>query len=247
MQLLNQLIQSREQSQKWLAVLVDPDKMKTPELLKQFIGSCEYAKVDLILVGGSLLLNDSLYECISVIKSTTHIPVVIFPGSPLQISDKADAILFLSLISGRNPELLIGNHVTVAPYLKKTGIEILPTGYILVDCGNATTVSYISNTQPIPYHKPEIAAVTALAGEMLGLKLIYVDGGSGAQKPVSQKCLELIKQQTSVPLITGGGIRSLDDAQKAWNAGADVVVVGTAFENDPQLILSFRNRTTVSA
>lgn len=245
MRILDQLIQSHESSRKLLAVLVDPDKIQSIELLRQFIGSCEYAKVDIILVGGSLLMNDSLEQCIETIKSSTKIPVVIFPGSPLQISGKADAILFLSLISGRNPELLIGSHVVAAPYLKKTGIEILPTGYILIDCGNATTVSYISNTQPIPYHKPEIAAVTALAGEMLGLKLIYADGGSGAQKPISEKTISAIKKQTTIPLITGGGIRNLEDAEKAWHAGADVVVVGTAFENDPTLIHSFRNRSTV--
>jgi phosphoglycerol geranylgeranyltransferase len=245
MVILDKLIESRKSSKKLLAVLIDPDKIQSTELLKQFIGSCEYAEADLILVGGSLLMNDSLDAYITTIKSSTNIPVVIFPGSPLQISGKADAILFLSLISGRNAELLIGSHVTAAPYLKKTGIEILPTGYMLVDCGNATTVSYISNTQPIPYHKPEIAAVTALAGEMLGLKLIYVDGGSGAQKPVSQKTIEAIKKQTTLPLITGGGIRNLEDAENAWSAGADVVVIGTAFENDPQLILSFRNRSVV--
>ncbi len=231
---------------KLLAVLIDPDKIKNEESLKQFIGSCEYAKADLIFVGGSLLVNDMLSECIKTIKANTTIPVIIFPGSPLQISGSADGILFLSLISGRNPELLIGNHVIAAPYLKKTGIEVLPTGYMLIDCGSSTTVSYISNTQAIPFDKPEIAACTALAGEMLGLKLIYLDGGSGAQKPISKNCIESVRQQVNIPIIVGGGIRSLETANLAWNAGATVVVVGTAFENEPELMASFRNRISVT-
>lgn len=245
MAILNFIETSNQSNKKLLAVLIDPDKIKSEELLRQFIGSCEYAKVDLIFIGGSLLINDFLTESIQTIKSNTKIPVVIFPGSPLQISGKADAILFLTLISGRNPELLIGNHVIAAPYLKKTGIEILPTGYILIDCGNATTVSYISNTLPIPFDKPEIASCTAMAGEMLGLKLIYLDGGSGAQKPISKKCIETVKSQVNLPIIVGGGIKSLEGANNAWEAGATIVVIGTAFENEPELMAEFRNRATV--
>lgn len=231
---------------KLLAVLIDPDKVESSELLKQFIGSIEYAKIDLIFIGGSLLFDDKLEESITTIKLMTKIPVIIFPGSPLQLSKNADAILFLSLISGRNPELLIGNHVIAAPYLKKNKIEILPTGYILIDCGNSTTVSYISNTQPIPFDKPEIAACTALAGEMLGLKFIYLDGGSGAQKPISKKCIETVNEQISIPIIVGGGIRSLEMANNAWDAGATVVVIGTAFENEPELMANFRNRKSLA-
>lgn len=221
--------------------------MGDPEKLKEFVGMCDYAKTDFFFVGGSLLLRDSLESCIDTIKQVSKTPVVLFPGSTQQVSAKADGILLLSLISGRNPELLIGQHVTAAPYLKKSGLEILPTGYILIDCGRATTVSYISNTQPIPYDKPEIAACTALAGEMLGLGLIYLDGGSGAQKPVSEKCIRMVKNEVNIPLITGGGIRSLQDAENAWNAGSDVVVVGTAFEQEPELVNSFRNRETVNS
>jgi phosphoglycerol geranylgeranyltransferase len=231
---------------KLLAVLIDPDKIKSEELLKQFIGSCEYAKADLIFVGGSLLINDVFNQTIKTIKSCTKIPVIIFPGSPLQISSDADGILFLSLISGRNPELLIGHHVIAAPYLKKSGIETLPTGYILVDCGSPTTVGYMSNTQAIPYDKPEIAACTAMAGEMLGLKLIYLDGGSGAQKPISQNCIESVCKQIDIPVIVGGGIRSIDVANSAWKAGATIVVIGTAFEKEPELMASFRNRVSVA-
>jgi phosphoglycerol geranylgeranyltransferase len=244
--LLNTIQIAADKGKKLLAVLIDPDKIKSEDALRQFIGSCEFAKADLIFVGGSLLVNDVLNNSLKTIKASTKIPVIIFPGSPLQISSEADGILFLSLISGRNPELLIGNHVVAAPYLKKSGIEILPTGYLLIDCGNATTVSYMSNTQPIPYDKPEIAACTALAGEMLGLKLIYLDGGSGAQKPITKKCIEEVKLQTSIPLIVGGGIRSLEAANQAWEAGATVVVIGTAFENEPELMASFRNRISVA-
>lgn len=237
--------EARTGGKKLLAVLIDPDKTQDDQKLKEFVGMCEYAQADLFLVGGSLLLNDSLERCMATIKVVSNIPVVLFPGSVQQVSPKADALLFLSLISGRNPELLIGQHVTAAPGLKKSGLEILPTGYILIDCGKATTVSYISNTQPIPYDKPEIAACTALAGEMLGLGLIYLDGGSGAQKPISTQCIQLVRQETTIPIITGGGIRSLAEAENAWNAGSDVVVIGTAFEKDPDLVSTFRNRNKV--
>ncbi len=244
--LIDRLKKAKDANEKLLTVLIDPDKIKSEEQLKQFIGSCEFAKVDFFFVGGSLLINDELNQCISLIKSISKIPVIIFPGSTLQISNEADAILFLSLISGRNPELLIGNHVIAAPYLKRTNLEILPTGYILVDCGNSTTVSYISNTIPIPFDKPEIAACTALAGEMLGLKLIYLDGGSGAHKPISKNLIKTVQTQISLPIIVGGGIRSLNDATNAWEAGSTVVVIGTAFEENPALIAEFRNRVSVA-
>lgn len=233
---------STNQKKKLLAVLIDPDKYLEENTLKFFIGQCDYVGVDLLFVGGSLMVEGSIDDCIQQIKNNTKIPVVIFPGSPLQISKGADAILFLSLISGRNAELLIGHHVIAAPYLKKNNLEIIPTGYILIDCGNSTTASYISNTQPIPYNKPEIAACTAMAGEMLGLKQIYLDGGSGAQKPISAKCIQQVAHAIDVPLIVGGGITSFEHAWEAWEAGADVVVIGTAFEKNAELLLDFKNR-----
>lgn len=245
MNIQEKINEARRTGKKLLAVLIDPDKVQNEEKLKEFVGMCAYAQTDLFFVGGSLLLKDSLEQCIATIRSVSKIPVILFPGSVQQVSDKADGILFLSLISGRNPELLIGQHVLAAPYLKKSGLEVLPTGYILIDCGSATTVSYISNTQPIPYNKPEIAACTAMAGEMLGLRLIYLDGGSGAQKPVSAECIKLVRKETNIPLITGGGIRNLAEAENAWKAGSDIVVIGTAFEKDPELVNTFRNRETV--
>lgn len=233
--ILQSLKEARLANRKNFAVLVDPDKADEKHLLN-LINLCEQTKVDFFFVGGSLLLNDQLNDCIGIIKRESKIPVIIFPGSPLQISEQADAILFLSLISGRNPELLIGQHVIAAPHLKKMILEILPTGYMLVDGGNSTTVSYISNTFPIPNDKPEIASCTAIAGEMLGLKLFYLDAGSGAHNPVSTEMIHEVSNNISSPLIVGGGIRNPETAQEACRAGADVIVVGNAFEKDPMLI-----------
>jgi putative glycerol-1-phosphate prenyltransferase len=175
-------------------------------------------------------------QVIRQIKTQSSIPVILFPGSNLHIDTSADAIFFLSLISGRNPDFLIGQHVIAAPSLKKSRLEILPTGYILVDSGRQTTVSYISNTMPIPYDKPEIAACTAMAGEMLGLKLIYLDAGSGALKQISSKMIAAVRKSVDVPLIVGGGIRSAEEALEAFEAGADVVVIGNGIEKNPNLL-----------
>lgn len=236
------IIKNKSKKSKQLAVLIDPDKCKSVQQLKAFILNCEKAKVDFIFVGGSLLIHAEFEKVIVEIKKNTSIPIVIFPGSPLQISSEADAILFLSLISGRNAELLIGHQVTAAPYLKKSGLEVIPTGYILVDCGNSTTSSYMSQSLPVPYDKGEIAAVTALAGEMLGLKMIYVDGGSGAKKNISSQMVQQIVGSISIPLIVGGGINSLKTANELWKSGADLVVIGTLFEKKPNEILKFSKR-----
>jgi putative glycerol-1-phosphate prenyltransferase len=155
----------------------------------------------------------------------------------MQINPGADAILLLSLISGRNPDLLIGKHVIAAPYLKRSGLEILPTGYMLIESGNSTTALYMSNSLPIPWNKDEIAVSTAIAGEMLGLKLIYMDGGSGADKPVSASMVRKVKQNISIPLVIGGGIRTPEAAAERFRAGADIIVVGNAIETDNSLLL----------
>ncbi len=226
---------ARQQKQKKLALLIDPD---TPgeDQLKHLVQEANQAHVDYIFVGGSLLLKDTLESCLVKVKSLTNIPVILFPGSVLQVSEKADAILFLSLISGRNPDLLIGNQVIAAPYLKQLDLEILPTGYLLVESGQATTASYMSGSQPIPHHKPEIAACTAMAGEMLGLKLIYLDGGSGAQYPVSESMVQQVRQAVDAPIIVGGGIKTPEKAVANCKAGADVIVVGNATESNPKLL-----------
>ncbi len=232
------LIQKHRKGQKMLAVLMDPDHIDN---LEESVRRCNASGVDLIFLGGSLITQGTIDAAIDRIKSLSQIPVILFPGDEMQITPKADALLLLSLISGRNPDLLIGKHVIAAPYLKKAQLEIMPTGYMLIDGGRSTTASYISGTLPIPSDKPEIAASTAMAGEMLGLKLMYLDAGSGAQNPVSREMLQATRKAVDVPLIVGGGIRSTEQAVEAWNAGADVVVVGNAIEDDNTLITDLMN------
>ncbi len=223
---------------KALAVLIDPDKMKDEKRLSNLLELINHSETDFVLVGGSLLVENNFHACLRSIKEKSNAPVILFPGSPSQVSPEADAILFLSLISGRNPELLIGQHVIAAPLLKKMNIEIIPTGYMLIDCGKPTTASYISHTLPIPYNKPEIATATALAGEMLGLKCLYMDGGSGADRPISTAMIAQVREAVSLPLIVGGGIRNEEQAKAAYAAGADLIVVGTAFEEEPELLFA---------
>lgn len=229
------LITAFSSNKKQFAVLVDPDKYSSASLL-DLVAVARKAAVSYFFVGGSLLSEDNLDTTIRVIKDNCDIPVVIFPGDEMQINKKADALLLLSLISGRNPDLLIGKHVIAAPYLKRSGLELLPTGYMLIDSGKATTALYMSNSLPIPWNKDEIAVSTAMAGEMLGLKLIYMDGGSGAENPVSSSMIEKVKQHTSIPLIVGGGIRTPETAAEKFRAGADILVVGNAIETDNSLL-----------
>lgn len=220
-----------DQSKKQIAVLIDPDKTDTGKI-QRLVLAAEKASVDFFLVGGSLLLKNSLEETVAAIKKYSKKKVYLFPGNPMQITPQADGILLLSLISGRNAELLIGAHVQAAPLLKQSRLNIIPTGYMLIESGRPTTVSYISNTTPIPADKPEIAACTALAGEQLGLKTIYLEAGSGAQNPVSKEMIKAVRKMIKIPLIVGGGIRSAAQAEQAFSAGADIVVIGTAIEDD---------------
>jgi phosphoglycerol geranylgeranyltransferase len=229
------LAEKKKAGKKSFAVLVDPDKV-SPASLKEIIDLALTARVDYFFVGGSLVISDNLDDCIKQIKASCSIPVLLFPGSPSQISRHADALLYLSLISGRNADLLIGQHVVSAPFVKKSGLEIIPTGYMVVDGGAATTVSYISNATPLPADKPDIAVCTAMAGEMLGMKLIYMDAGSGAKKPVTEEMISTVAQQIDVPLIIGGGIRDAEKAYRNCKAGADVIVIGNAIEKDASLI-----------
>jgi phosphoglycerol geranylgeranyltransferase len=229
------LIERKQSGKKSFAVLIDPDKV-TKSLLDELILLSNEAKVDYFLVGGSLVISNHLDECVQHIKNNCSIPVILFPGSPSQISKYADALLYLSLISGRNPELLIGQHVVSAPFVKMSGLEIMPTGYMVIDGGAPTTVSYISNASPIPADKNEIAMCTAMAGEMLGMKLIYMDAGSGAKKAITEKMIEAVAKNISVPLIIGGGILEPEKAYLNCKAGADVIVVGNAIEKDASLI-----------
>jgi phosphoglycerol geranylgeranyltransferase len=231
----NSLSDNKKKGKKSFAVLVDPDKVDT-KALDELIRLCKDAKVDHFLVGGSLVISNHLDECVSYIKQHCNIPVILFPGSPSQVSKYADALLYLSLISGRNPELLIGQHVVSAPFVKQSGLEIIPTGYLVIDGGAPTTVSYISNALPIPADKNEIAMCTAMAGEMLGMKLIYMDAGSGAKRPITESMIRIVADHIEVPLIIGGGIVDPEKAYLNCKAGADVIVVGNAIEKDPALI-----------
>lgn len=227
---------SRQKRQKQFVILIDPDKMDSVDLESTLLLAQE-AKVDYIFVGGSLIVNDMLDYCVQTIKQKTNIPVILFPGNAFQLSYQADALLFLSLISGRNPDLLIGQHVISAPYLKSSNLEIIPTGYMLIDGGVPTTVTYISNTTPIPANKKDVALCTAMAGEMLGLKMIYMDAGSGAQNAISEEMIRTVSENIDIPLIIGGGIRTPEKALANVKAGADVIVVGNAIEKDPTLLL----------
>jgi phosphoglycerol geranylgeranyltransferase len=230
-----QITQRKRNGKKSFAVLIDPDKVNAndiQELVKRSID----AQVDYFFVGGSLVISSHLDECIQQIKAACNIPVILFPGSPSQVSKHADALLYLSLISGRNPELLIGQHVISAPFVKKSGLEIMPTGYMVIDGGAPTTVSYISNATPIPADKSEIAICTAMAGEMLGMRLIYMDAGSGAKRPITEQMIENVAKHIEVPLIVGGGIIEPEKAYINCKAGADIIVVGNAIEKDPSLI-----------
>lgn len=228
----------QDKTRKKLAVLVDPDKPTDAQILS-IVEKASAADVDFFFVGGSLLVTDSLDHCIKLIKEHSDIPVLIFPGNSLQISKYCDGFLLLSLISGRNPEMLIGRHVIAAPYLKLYGNEIIPTGYMLIDSGKATSVTYMSDTTPIPHDKDDIAMCTAIAGEMLGLKLIYLEAGSGALTPVSTSMISKVSQMTNIPLIVGGGIKTPEMAADAAKAGADIIVIGTAFEKEPELLKRF--------
>ena len=244
MKLLQKIERKQEEKQTCLAVLLDPDKVEMTGIMKQ-VETYVSAGVDLFLVGGSLISGNNFYILVEALRRQKNIPVVIFPGSNLHIHSEADGILLLSLISGRNPELLIGQHVIGAPILKNSGLEILPTGYMLIESGKPTTVSYISNTQPIPADKEDIAVCTAMAGEMLGLRLLYLDGGSGAINPVPPKMISAVRRNTCLPVIVGGGITSGTKAEQAWLAGADYVVIGNGLEKEPELldqIIKVRNR-----
>ncbi|MEO9805600.1 MAG: geranylgeranylglyceryl/heptaprenylglyceryl phosphate synthase [Reichenbachiella sp.] len=240
--LLNQLQDKKARNEKSLAVLVDPDKATDVGELIRLINLCTESKVDYLLVGGSLIANDSFSKVISVMKTNCTIPVVIFPGNHIQIDSNADAIFLLSLISGRNPDFLIGQHVLAAPILKKSELEIIPMGYMLVNSGAPTSASYMSSTVPLPSDKPTIAACTALAGEMLGLRSIYLDAGSGAEEPIPQKIISTVARSIDVPLIVGGGINSISRVNLALEAGADMIVIGNALEKEERFLIEISER-----
>lgn len=233
--IFEKILSAKRKGRKLFSVLIDPDKLSGKKLLT-VSALCEKAKADFVFVGSSLLTHNNLDSCIRSVRKKYSGDVVLFPGNTLQVSGYADAILFLSLISGRNAEMLIGNHVIAASMLKQSGIEVIPTGYMLIESGAPTSVSYMSNSTPIPKDKTDIASSTALAGEMLGMKLIYMDAGSGAHEPISSQMIRAVRKNVSAPIIAGGGIRSAQIAAEKCKAGADVVVVGNSIEKNPGLI-----------
>ena len=235
MEVLQNLHTAKSNNQKLFSLLIDPDKTGGSDLERTAI-LAQNAGVDMFFVGGSLLVTNTLFDCIQIIKANCDIPVVLFPGDNMQVVPNADAILLLSVISGRNAEMLIGKHVVAAPSLKNSGLEIIPTGYMLIDSGRPTTASYMSNTNPLPHDKDDIAACTAMAGEMLGLKTIFMDGGSGAQNSVSPSMVKRVADHVDIPIIVGGGLKTPEMARDRFDAGATVVVVGTAIEQNGSLL-----------
>ena len=212
-------------------ILIDPGNINGKRLIN-FVRHCEKSGVDGFLVGGSLMMSNILDEVLETISSVSSLPTILFPGSVSQISNKADAILFISLISGRNAEHLIGTHVIAAPIVKRFGIEPISTGYMLIESGRKTTAEYMSGSSPIPRNKPEIATATALAAEYLGMNFVYLDGGSGAEKSVPNEMINMVSSALSIPVIVGGGIRDSKVAQEKVESGASVVVTGNYFEDD---------------
>jgi phosphoglycerol geranylgeranyltransferase len=221
-------------AKKSIAVLLDPDKAKG-ESLQNILKTANENKTDYIFAGGSLTFT-GIDNLIIEIRKHSSIPVILFPGNLLQLTLKADIILLLSLISGRNPELIIGNHVIAAPHLKDVREKLVSVGYILIGCGKKTSVEYISQTEAIPCDKPEIAVATALAGEMLGLQMIYLEAGSGATNPVPVDLVKAVRQNISIPLAVGGGIKNKDEVEEIFNAGADLIILGNACEKNPELL-----------
>ena len=235
---------------KLVAQLIDPDRAGE-EALSVAVRYAAESGVDLFLAGGSLT-SVPVEGVIRRLKQLSSIPVVLFPGNLTQLTDMADAVFLLSMISGRNPELLIGNHVIAAPLLSSRRERVIPVGYMLIDCGGDTSVEYMSHTSPIPGGKNDIAVATALAGEMLGMKAIYLEGGSGAARPVSPSMIRAVSAEITIPLITGGGLDTADKIEHAFEAGADMVVIGNGCEQDPSLIMEackvrdrFNDRKTV--
>ena len=240
------LTEKKHNGKKQFAVLIDPDKVNAGSV-SRLVKIAVEAGVDYFFVGGSLVISNFMDTCVQMIKKECKVPVVLFPGSPGQVSKYADALLYLSLISGRNPELLIGQHVVSAPAVRQSGLEVIPTGYMVIDGGAPTTVSYISNAAPLPSDKNDIAICTAMAGEMLGMKLIYMDAGSGAKRPIAESMIADVAENINVPLIIGGGIKDPEKAYLNCKSGADLIVVGNAFEKDVrrQLFFIFTERIVV--
>lgn len=237
-----QLTALKQKNKTGFAVLVDPDKV-LPKDMDKLAKLCNNAGVNYLLMGGSLVVAHEMDACINRFKAASDIPVLLFPGSPSQVTPTADALLYLSLISGRNPDLLIGQHVISAPMVKASGLEVISTGYIVVDGGVQTAVSYMSHSSPLPANKPDIALCTAWAGELQGKHIIYMDAGSGAKNPISEEMIAKVSSNISIPLFVGGGIQTPEKVYNNCKAGANIIVVGNAIEKDPMLIKDLAQAT----
>jgi phosphoglycerol geranylgeranyltransferase len=236
MKIYQKILSKKKKNEHMMAALLDPDT-EDLKLLERKIKLIEGSEIDFILVGGSTTWNDNFESFTAKVKSLASEPVIIFPGSAEQISSSADAILFLSLVSGRNPRYLIEEQIKAAPILKKTDIEVIPTGYILIDGGRKTTVELVSGTKPISQDNVEKIKNTAYAAQLLGMKMVYLECGSGAKFPAKDELIEKVKKCIDVPLVVGGGIKDRKEVERKHRAGADIVVVGSALENDPAILL----------
>ncbi|OHX65510.1 geranylgeranylglyceryl/heptaprenylglyceryl phosphate synthase [Flammeovirga pacifica] len=230
----NWLLKRKSMLKKTIAILIDPDKWSNEVFFFLKNGNKNHLP-DIFLVGGSLLSTNHLEQTVKDIKSLGK-PVVLFPGNSMQVTKEADAILFMSLISGRNPEFLIGQQVHAAHHVKESNLEAIPLGYVLIDTGVPTSVQYMSNTQPIPYSKDDIAISTVMAGELLGMRAFYLEGGSGASRTVSNSMVKGVSSKTNSLLFVGGGIRTKEEVLEKFDAGADIVVIGSAFEKNEDLL-----------
>jgi len=233
------ILSAKKESKKLVVVLIDPEKMDLKNI-SRFLKKVHNSIATHIFVGGSTDINNETENLVLAVKKETNLPIVLFPGDVSQITNKADGILFLSLLSGRNPKYLIDQQIEAAPILKKTSLEIIPTGYILIDGKKETATQKVSNTKPISQENTTLILDTSLAGEFSGKKLIYLEAGSGASEVVSDIIIKQVSKIISVPLIIGGGIRSKKQLEKAFTAGADLVVIGTAFENDESFFMDLK-------
>ena len=231
---LSELLHLRKEGKKEIAVLIDPDEFGSKT--STIVSLSKQYNLNLFLVGGSLVSEGNTQACVRSLKKSDAGTVVLFPGNEMQLCPEADALLFMSLISGRNPEFLISKQVAAAPWVKKSGLESIPTGYMLVESGKLTSANYMSNTIPLPNDKPDITAATAMAGELLGLKVLYLDAGSGAQAPVPPKLIAACKKNTNCPIIVGGGLKKAEDILMAWESGADITVVGNGIFEETQIL-----------
>ena len=244
--IFDSLIQSIKDKGAAHIVLLDPDR-RNEQSLEERVEKANNAGVDALFVGGSLMMDFKCEDRVKKIKSLSKIPIILFPGGVGQLNSHYDAMLFMSVISGRNPHYLIGEQVLAAPIVKDLGIETIPTGYILLDGGAGSTVEFISGTRPLPMHRKDIAVAHALAGQFLGMKFIYLEAGSGAKEPVPTSLIKAVNNAINIPIIVGGGINSPDLARAAVNAGASIIVTGTILEDNPDYVKQFANAIHVKS